>query len=71
MFGYVTVCREAMKAEDYELFRAYYCGVCKATGKCASQIARMGLSYDITFLAIILSAIMPEENALKNAVNRI
>ena len=67
MFGYVTVCREAMKAEDYELFRAYYCGVCKATGKCASQIARMGLSYDITFLAIILSAIMPEENALKNA----
>ena len=66
MFGYVTVCRDAMKSEDYQLFTAYYCGLCKATGKCASQFARMGLSYDITFLAIILSALMPEENLLKS-----
>lgn len=68
MFGYVTVCRKAMSQEDYDLFCAYYCGVCKATGKCASQIARMGLSYDITFLAIILSAVMPDEDKKKEGV---
>lgn len=67
MFGYVTVCRKAMSQENYDLFRAYYCGVCKATGKCASQIARMGLSYDITFLALILSAVIPDEDTKKES----
>ena len=66
MFGYVTVCREAMSEEDYDLFRAYYCGVCKATGKRASQLARLGLSYDITFLALVIAAVFDSENTIKS-----
>ena len=57
MFGYVTVCKECMDESDYEMFSAYYCGLCAATGRECSQISRLGLSYDITFLAIVLSAI--------------
>lgn len=57
MFGYVTVCREYMDEADFEMFTAYYCGLCAATGKECSQLSRLGLSYDITFLAIVLSAI--------------
>lgn len=57
MFGYVTVLREEMSKSDYELFTAYYCGLCKAIGKYATHFARLGLSYDITFLAVVLSAV--------------
>lgn len=61
MFGYVTVCKEYMTEEDYERFKAYYCGLCHATGKQCSTLARLGLSYDITFLAIVLSAVTKGE----------
>lgn len=57
MFGYVTVLKEELKIKDYNLFRSYYCGLCRAIGRQASQIARLGLSYDMTFLAIMLSAV--------------
>lgn len=57
MFGYVTVAKGQLTEQEYEVFRSYYCGVCKAEGKRASQLSRMGLSYDITFLAIVLSAL--------------
>lgn len=57
MFGYVTICKNTLSEQGYETFKAYYCGLCKAIGKRCSQGARMGLSYDITFLAIVLSSV--------------
>lgn len=57
MFGYVTICPKELGDEGLKIFRAYYCGLCKTIGKRCSQSARMGLSYDITFLAIMLSAV--------------
>lgn len=61
MFGYVTIYKDELKIKDYNTFRAYYCGLCKAMGKQASQVSRLGLSYDITFLAVLLSSVQPEE----------
>ena len=57
MFGYVTICRETLSEADFDTFRAYYCGLCREIGKRCSQSARLGLSYDITFLAITLSSL--------------
>ena len=57
MFGYVTICGECMDKADLEMFSAYYCGLCAATGEQCSQLARLALSYDITFLAAVLSAL--------------
>ena len=57
MFGYITICKESLSAEGVDTFRAYYCGLCRATGRRCSQAARMGLSYDITFLALVLSSL--------------
>ena len=67
MFGYINVCKEQLRVYDYELFRAYYCGVCKAMGKHYSHISRLGLSYDIVFLAILLSAIDDEKADIKKS----
>ncbi|MCX7714488.1 MAG: DUF5685 family protein [Clostridia bacterium] len=60
MFGYVNICESELKVGEYRRFRAYYCGLCKAIGKRASQLARCGLSYDMTFLALVLSAVNDE-----------
>lgn len=57
MFGYVSVNKAHLTEEEYGAFTSYYCGVCKATGDVASHTARLGLSYDITFLALVLGSI--------------
>ncbi len=57
MFGYVNIYRDELKVRDYETFRAYYCGLCEAIGRYGSQTARLGLSYDMAFLAVLLSAV--------------
>lgn len=63
MFGYVTVCADTLSESAREDFRAYYCGLCRATGRRCSQAARLGLSYDITFLAIVLSSLTDGDTA--------
>lgn len=60
MFGYVNVYKDELKVSEYNRFRAYYCGLCKAIGRLCAQPARLGLSYDMTFLAVLLSAMDPQ-----------
>lgn len=66
MFGYVTICKHTLSENGYNVFKAYYCGLCKAIGKRCSQSARMGLSYDITFLALMLSSADSANADMKN-----
>lgn len=66
MFGYVTVVKEMLSDDAYNTFKAYYCGLCKAIGKRCSQSARLGLSYDMTFLAMVLSAVDKDAPALND-----
>lgn len=67
MFGYVTIYKDDLKISEYNVFRAYYCGLCREIGRC-SQAARLGLSYDMTFLSILLSSL--SENPLKTEMKR-
>ena len=55
MFGYVVPEKPELKIREYELFRAYYCGVCKSIGRRLGQIPRLTLTYDAAFLALFLS----------------
>lgn len=64
MFGYVNIYKNELKIKDYNVFRAYYCGLCRAVGK-RNQTARLALSYDMTFLAILLSALSDEKTEFK------
>lgn len=61
MFGNVSPAPDALSAEDKALFRSYYCSLCREIGK-RSQPARLGLSYDMTFLALLLCAFEPPRN---------
>ena len=57
MFGYIVPDKPEMKIKDYELFRAYYCGVCRSIGKRYGQFGRLILNFDSAFLAILLSSV--------------
>lgn len=54
MFGYVRADTPYLFIKDETLYRAMYCGVCKGIGQVCGHTARIGLSYDTTFLSIIL-----------------
>ncbi len=43
-----------LKIKEYEVFKAFYCGVCKSIGRRHGIIPRLTLSYDSAFLAILL-----------------
>ena len=54
MFGYVRADTPYLYIKDDTLYKAMYCGVCKGIGEVCGQGARMGLSYDVTFLSVLL-----------------
>ena len=54
MFGYVRTDTPYLFIKDDKLYRAMYCGVCKGIADVCGQSARMGLSYDVTFLSVLL-----------------
>ena len=54
MFGYVTVHKDELKIKEWNRYHAYYCGVCHALKEVAGATARMAVSYDMTFLAMLL-----------------
>lgn len=60
MFGYVTPEKSELKIKEYEVFKAYYCGLCRSIGR-KSTLSRAGLTYDMTFLALLLSSIYSED----------
>ncbi|MBN2725847.1 hypothetical protein JXR74_00605 [Candidatus Mcinerneyibacteriota bacterium] len=59
MFGYIRYlpCRERQGEE--EEYKGYYCGLCKSLRSSYGQAAGLFLSYDTTFLAILLDALSP------------
>ena len=60
MFGYITIDRDELKGKDLDRYRAYYCGVCHDLRKAYGQLSRMTLTYDMTFLAVLLTALYDE-----------
>lgn len=65
MFGYVTPFKSELKIREYNLFRAYYCGLCKTMGNEYNQLVRMGLNYDLSFLSLLLSSLEEEQDNVK------
>ncbi len=54
MFGYVRYDLGNLFVKDLTLYKALYCGLCKGIGASCGQTARIGLSYDMTFLSALL-----------------
>lgn len=62
MFGYVTTNQEELKIKDFRRYQTFYCGLCRDLGDRHGQTARLTLTYDMTFLAVLLTGLYePEE----------
>lgn len=61
MFGYVRTDTPYLYIKDDTLYRAAYCGVCKGIGQVCGNAARMGLSYDVTFLSVLFHNILGQD----------
>ncbi len=65
MFGYIIGHKGSMSKEELERYQSCYCGLCKALEKEYGQLERLGLSFDMTFLALFLSALYEPEERMK------
>ncbi len=62
MFGYVRPNLVDMPEADQARYRAHYCGLCHAIGARHGSLARMALTFDLTYLTIFLGSLYePEE----------
>lgn len=56
MFGYIVLSADAKK-EERELYKKFYCGLCNSLKSKYGKEGTMCLSYDMTFLTLLLSDI--------------
>lgn len=64
MFGYVIANKDIMTEEQEARYRACYCGLCHALHKRHGSLSRLTLTYDMTFLVLLLNSMYePEETA--------
>ena len=64
MFGYVITNQEALAEDRQKRFRAVYCGLCKTLRSRHGLSGGATLSYDLTFLALLLNSLYePGERA--------
>lgn len=62
MFGFVSANMKELNKEKRTRYNAIYCGICRGIREECSSAARLGLSYDMAFLAALLMSLYePEE----------
>ena len=63
MFGYVIPNQAALNPEAQGRYRAAYCGLCRRIGALHGTRGRLTLSYDLTFLDLLLCSLYEGESA--------
>lgn len=62
MFGYIICNKDTLDEQEKMRYQSMYCGLCRTLGNKYGLLERMSLSYDMTFLALFLTALYdPEE----------
>lgn len=61
MFGRVIPQKSELKFREFDIYKAHYCGICRALKK-TGHLSAMCLNYDMTFLAILLNSLYDSEN---------
>lgn len=57
MFGYVVMNKPEIKFKDFDLYRSFYCGLCRELKDRYGISGQISLTYDMTFVVILLSAL--------------
>ncbi len=64
MFGSLSAAPELLTPEEAQRYRACYCGLCRCLKERHGELGRLVLTYDMTFLVLLLGSLYePEERA--------
>ncbi|MBR5005078.1 MAG: hypothetical protein IKY14_06435, partial [Erysipelotrichaceae bacterium] len=61
MFGYIVANKNELKFKEFDEYRGFYCGLCRALRKRHGLSGQITLNYDLNFLAILLTALYETE----------
>ncbi|MDL2295803.1 DUF5685 family protein [Lachnospiraceae bacterium OttesenSCG-928-E19] len=64
MFGYITINKSEMKFKDYDVYHSFYCGLCQVLKNEHHRRGQLTLSFDMTFLLVLLSGLYEPETHL-------
>ena len=64
MFGFIRPVKPELKVREVERFKQVYCGLCHAIKERYGSFHTMFLSYDMTFMALLLSSLEEDEPAI-------
>ena len=62
MFGYININQKELSEENKKIYQAYYCGLCQKLKTNCGTKGQMLLSYDLTFLIVLLTGLYELEN---------
>ena len=62
MFGYININGSILSEENKKVYQAYYCGLCRQLKADCGTKGQMMLSYDLTFLIVLLTGLYELEN---------
>ena len=57
MFGYIEMNKPEIKFKDFDLYKSFYCGLCRELREKYGVSAQLTLSYDMTFVILLLSGL--------------
>ena len=57
MFGYVVMNKPEIKFKDFDLYRSFYCGLCRELREKYGLSGQITLTYDLTFVIMLLSGL--------------
>lgn len=61
MFGYVVINKPELKFKEFDIYKGYYCGLCHTLKKRYGIRGQFTLTYDMTFLSMLLTALYEPE----------
>lgn len=61
MYGYVVVNKPELKFREFDVYRSYYCGLCRSLGESYGAAGKFSISYDMTFLVLLLTGLYEPE----------
>ena len=63
MFGYLVADPALLSEEESARYRACYCGLCRSIRERYGEAAGLSLTYDMTFLVLLLDSLYEPETA--------
>ncbi len=66
MFGYIIINKPEMKFKEFDVYHSYYCGLCRKLREKHGIIGQTTLSYDMTFLHMLLAGLYEPETTVNS-----